>query len=266
MPYIDVGGATLYYEDHGPKGETIVFAHGLLYNTRMYEKQIEFFSDRYRCIVFDFRGHGNSEVTERGYDMDTLAEDTANLILNLQADPCHFVGFSMGGFVALRLALHHPNLLKSLVLVDTSAETEPVGNIPKYKLMNWVARWIGPWAVANRVLPIMFSDEFLNDPRQSELKQRWRQAILDNNYEGVGLAVNGVMDREPVIDSLDRIDMPTLILVGEKDTATPPEKSERMQQQISHSRMTVIPGAGHTTPIEKPNQVNEEINDFLEIL
>ncbi|MBF6592693.1 MAG: alpha/beta hydrolase [Ktedonobacterales bacterium] len=103
MPTSIVNGARLYYEEHGAGPETILFAHGLLWSGRMFDAQVAALRDRYRCVTFDFRGQGQSEVTRGGYDMETLTEDTAALIATLGAAPCHFAGLSMGGFVGLRL-------------------------------------------------------------------------------------------------------------------------------------------------------------------
>lgn len=122
MPTLQVNGAQLYYEDRGSGAETILFAHGLLFDHCLFEAQVAAFQDRNLCVTFDFRGQGQSEVTPGGYDMDTLAEDAAALMDALALWPCHFVGVSMGGFVGLRLALHYPEMLHSLSLLDTSAD------------------------------------------------------------------------------------------------------------------------------------------------
>lgn len=263
MSFIPINDARTYYEIHGEGPETIMLAHGLLMNHHMFDGQVEAFRNRYRCIRFDFRGHGNSEITPYGYDMESLTDDTAKLIRELNEQPCHFLGFSMGGFVGLRLAIQYPELLRSLVLVDTSADPEPKMNIPKYKLMNIAARWLGAGAVAGRVLPIMFSKSFLSNPGRAEERQRWRKFIEEMDPRGAYRAVNGVIDREGVIDEVDRITMPVLILVGEQDRATPPEKSRRMHERIPNSELATIPGSGHATPIEKPADVNRAIDRFL---
>ena len=88
MPRLCVNGATIHYEEHGTGPETIVFAHGLLWSVRMFDRQVDALKDRYRCITFDFRGQGQSEVTATGYDMDTLAADAAALIESLRCAPC----------------------------------------------------------------------------------------------------------------------------------------------------------------------------------
>src|SRR5260370_14114934 len=122
MPIISVNGAALYYEEHGTGPEIIVFAHGLLWSCRMYDAQVALLKERYRCVAFDFRGQGQSEVTRSGYDMETLYEDAVALINQLGCAPCHFLGLSMGGFIGLRLAARHPELMPSLILLETSAD------------------------------------------------------------------------------------------------------------------------------------------------
>jgi len=263
MPLLNIKGTDLYYEDQGTGDETIVFAHSLLFNCRMFDDQVRVLRDRYRCVTFDFRGQGRSEVTRDGYDMDTLADDAANLFQHLNCAPCHFLGFSMGGFVALRLAIHQPGLLHSLILVATSADPEPQENLSNYKLLNFLTRWIGPKVVANQVMPIMFSEGFLTDPARASVRDEWRQHFLNNNKVGVSKAVSGVISREGVYDSLADIELPTLILAGENDIATTPDKSERMHASIPNSRIVTIPNTGHMSPVEEPEAVNSAIVDFL---
>lgn len=264
MPFLTVNGARLYYEEQGSGPETIVFFHSLLFNLRMFDAQSDVLAERYRCVAFDWRGHGRSEVTEGGYDMNTLTADTVALISELDCTPCHYVGFSTGGFVGLRLGIRHPELLRSLILVDTSADPEPEENLPRYRLLNLVARWIGLWAVAGRVMPIMFSDHFLSDPDRAALRREWRQHFLENDRVGATRAVKGVMSRNGVVEHLGAIDVPTLILVGENDVATAPEKSERMHAGIAGSELAVIPRAGHMSPVEEPEAVTAAIEAFLD--
>lgn len=132
MPKIKINNANIYYEDSAPNDTqkpVMVFAHGLLWNTRIYDKQVEHFQDSYRCIAFDFRGQGQSQITKDGYDMDTLADDAIGLLAALDIDSCHYVGLSMGGFVGQRIAIKKPELLNSLTLIDTSADAEDPDNI-----------------------------------------------------------------------------------------------------------------------------------------
>lgn len=263
MPKLTVNGAEIHYEDQGTGSETIVFAHGLLWSGRMFQKQIDVLKEKYRCITFDFRGQGQSEVTPSGYDMDTLADDAAALIDALECDPCHFAGLSMGGFIGMRLAIRRPDLLKSLILLETSADPEPQENIGRYRMLNFISRWFGMRLVANRVMPIMFGQKFLTDPNRAEEREEWKQHMASNHKVGISRATNGVINRDGVYGKLDEITTPTLIIVGDQDVATVPAKSERMQGRIKDSQLVIIPGAGHTSTVEEPEAVLSAMSDFL---
>lgn len=263
MPTIRVNGAELYYEDRGSGPETILFAHGLAFDHQMYESQVAAFMDEYRCICFDFRGQGNSEVTDGGYDMDTLAEDTASLVDALDLAPCHFVGLSMGGFVGLRLALRYPGMLRSLTLLNTSAEAEAAENKPRYRVLRFVARWFGLRPVLWRLMPIFFGRDFLDDPETVGERRVWRERLAANDYIGISRAAHGVIEREGVFERVRDIQVPTLIVAGDQDVATPPEHSRRMHDEIKGSKLVVLPGTGHMSVLEQPERLNEILEAFL---
>jgi 3-oxoadipate enol-lactonase len=266
MPIIHVHGAGLYYEEQGSGPETIVFAHGLLWSGRMFDDQVAALQGLYRCVAFDFRGQGQSEVTRGGYDMESLYEDTAALIEALKCAPCHFVGLSMGGFIGLRLAARRPDLVRSLILLETSADAEPRENVPKYRQMSVVARWLGPGVVAGRVMPIMFGQKFLNDPARAALRGEWRRRLIGNHRVGVSRATMGVVTRLGIADELGRIHAPTLVIAGDQDVAVPPVNSQRLHEGIAGSQLVIIPGAGHTSSVEEPAAVNAAIAEFLDSL
>ncbi|HEU0302085.1 MAG TPA: alpha/beta fold hydrolase [Longimicrobium sp.] len=263
MPSIHVNGAWLHYEESGSGPETVVFAHGLLWSGRMFDAQVAALRDRYRCITYDLRGQGQSEVTADGYDMDTLAEDAAALIEALGAAPCHFVGLSMGGFIGMRLAFRRPRLLRSLVLMETSPYPEPPESARKYRMLGRIARWISLRLVADRVMKIMFGWTFLNDPGREEERREWRARLLANHPVGIQRALRGVTDREGVDPELTRIHTPTLVVVGTEDVATPREKAERIATRIPGARLVVIPCAGHTSSVEEPEAVSQALLDFI---
>ncbi len=259
MPHIDLNGAHIHFTDTGGDSEVIVFSHGLLFNGTMFEAQVAYFRNRYRCITFDHRGQGQSSVTEVGYDIETLTADAAALIGHLGIAPCHFVGLSMGGFVGMRLAARKPELLKTLTLLDTSADPEPIKNGPKYRMLNFVARWIGLWAVIGRIMPIMFGQTFLNDAARVKEKKRWANVITGNHRIGITRAVSGVIDRDGCTELLDEIKLPVGIGVGDEDVATVPKKSERLHSAIMGSELVVFKRSGHSSSIETPEVVNDLI-------
>ena len=261
-------GVDLYYEIHkplsdNPNAETIIFSHGLLWSGRMFAGQAEAFRQNYRVVTYDHRGQGQSGVPDSGYDMDTVYEDAVALIEGMRLGPCHFAGLSMGGFVGMRLAARRPDLLRSLILIETSADPEPEENRGKYRLLNNIVRWVGLWAVVKPVMKIMFSQSFMNNPDRAADRKTW-EGELKNNKRSITKAVNGVIDREGIRDELDRINLPTLIMVGEEDVATVPEKARRIHEKIGGSTLVYIPRAGHSSSVEEPEAVTAAIATFLQ--
>jgi pimeloyl-ACP methyl ester carboxylesterase len=232
----------------------------------MFDAQVEALKDNYRCVMFDWRGQGQTEVTESGYDIETLTLDAIALIEELECAPCHYIGLSMGGFVGLRLAIRRPDLLRSLILIGSSADPEPEGNMGRYNLLNFVARHFGLHIVAGRIMPIMFGNKFLNDRERSQEAAYWRDFMVGNDRAGITNAFEGAIRRPGVYDQLHSISVPALIIVGDDDKVTPLPKSKRMHEAISGSRLVIIPGSGHTSTIEQPQAVTAAITSFLDDL
>lgn len=263
MPVIKINGADIYYEIHGEGKETILLSHGLLWSGRMFEPQVAHFKSRYSVITYDHRGQGRSQVTESGYDMDSLYEDAVALIEQLDIKGCHMGGLSMGGFVAMRVAARRPDLIRSLILMETSADTEP--NKFKYSLLNNTVKLLGVKAVSAKVMPIMFGQTFLKDPNRKTERTFWKQQ-LESNPKTIVRSVNGVVNRLGIYDEIAGIQLPTLILVGEEDVATVPEKAQRIHTQIKNAQLVILKNAGHSSTVEEPEQVNEAIEQFLKNL
>src|SRR5258708_23832199 len=125
MPTLDVNGARIYYEDSGGPGAPVVFAHGLLWSCRLFDAQVKALQDRFRCVAFDFRGQGQSEVTASGYDFETLTADAIELIEKLRLAPAHFAGLSVGGVSGMRLAGRRPELVRPRRLLRMSPDPRP---------------------------------------------------------------------------------------------------------------------------------------------
>jgi pimeloyl-ACP methyl ester carboxylesterase len=253
----------IHYEDTGGPGPAIVFSHGLLWSTAMYRFQIAAFRNDFRCVAYDHRGQGKSEITESGYDMDTLTQDAVRLIERLAIAPVHFVGLSMGGFVGMRLAARRPELVRSLVLIETASDPEPKLNIPKYKTLLFATKIFGVPSLTPAVMNVMFGKPFLKDPARKELRQSMVQALIDNDWTGTARAIDGVLMRKPVApEELAKIRCPTMVISGELDGAVVPARSERTARQIPGARFVTIPRAGHTSSIEEPESVNAALREF----
>ena len=258
-----INGADLHVEDSGGSGPAIVFSHGLLWSTSMWRFQVAEFRRMYRCIAYDHRGQGKSEVTRSGYDMDTLAADAAALIGQLHAAPAHFVGLSMGGFVGMRIAARRPELLSSLVLMETASDREPWRSRPRYAVMSFLTRFFGTRPFVPAVMKIMFAPPFLDDPARAALRDEMVHQIAGEQLVGMRRAVSGVTRREGVsAGELARIRLPTLVISGELDRAVTPARSRRTAARIAGAKFVSIPRAGHTSALEEPEAVNKALRDF----
>jgi pimeloyl-ACP methyl ester carboxylesterase len=265
MATIEVNGTTLAYEDTGPgsTGETIAFSHGLLWDRSLFAPQIAALRARYRCIAWDHRGQGDSaaDPTRQCIGIELVTQDAIALLERVAGGPVHFCGLSMGGFVAMRIAARRPELVRSVILVETSADREPIENLPKFRVMNLLTRFISPRVVITRALPVMFSRDFLDDPARAA--ERAKYTTVMTRRRDVWRAVNGVLDRGAVLDELARIHAPTLIIVGDQDVATVPAKSAAIHAGIPGSTLVTIPRAGHSSTVEQPAAVTAAIEAFL---
>lgn len=264
MPKIRVNGAELYYEDTGGQNrETIVFSHGLFLSSRAFDSQVAALSNRYRCIAYDHRGQGRSEITKNGYDMETIYEDAAHLIQVLDAVPCHFVGIDMGGVVAMRLAARRPDLVRSLVLIQTSPDAEPESEVARYRTLSFVLRWFGTQWAADTVTKSLFGTKFLKNSAFATQRDDFRKQILALDRVGLSRAVTGFITRHGVYDEISKIQVPTLILVGDQNISVLTDQARRIHTRIKGSKFVVVHGAGHTVSVEEPETVSNVIQLFL---
>jgi 3-oxoadipate enol-lactonase len=262
MAMISLNGSSLYYEDTGGSGPPVVFSHALLWNTELFAPQIAFLKDWYRCIAYDHRGQGKSaEGTGRAIDVATLAEDAAALIEALALGPVHFCGLSLGGIVGMRLAISRPDLIRSLVLLDTTADPEP--SQLKYKALNLIARYAGLGPIARLIMPALYGKTALSDPARAADRAAWEKALVANR-RSIWRAVNGALERKSIFAELSRITAPTLVAVGDEDVATGPERSARIARAIKGARLVIIPRAGHCSTVEQPDTVTAAIAAFLD--
>jgi pimeloyl-ACP methyl ester carboxylesterase len=185
------------------------------------------------------------------------------LIEELQIGPVTFIGLSTGGFVGMRLASRHPELLKRLILLETSAEVEKRTNKIQYKVLSIFARIFGLKLVVNSVMKKFFGKSFLKNPDLVEKRNEWKNFLLKRNIAGVVHSMKNAVGRNSVVEEITKISCPTLILVGEEDVALPIKKAELINRQIKNSELKIIPKAGHSSTIEQPEFVNQAIEEFL---
>ena len=258
---IPVNGCEYAVHDTGSGPETIIFGHGYLMTHRLFDPQVEALKDDFRCITFDWRGQGDSEITTGGYDVRDLARDVIGILDALEIERAHYVGLSMGGFVGFRLLAHYGDRLHSALLFDSDAGAEPTWSWLKYQAMLYMVERFGYDSVIDQVLPLMFGDTSLRE-RPEEVKA-WAEQIKTQDPRGIVAAGRGIFSRESVLPFLGTARTPTLIAVGAEDKTTPPEKSATAHDALPNSEMLIIPHAGHSSPVEQPDAVTQAIRRFI---
>ncbi len=264
MPEITVNGVRLSFIERGSGAETVVFSHSYLVDSRQFEAQISALEGRYRVLAYDHRDHGRSERVAGAYGMEDLYADAVAFVEATCDGPVHWVGLSSGGFVGVRLGIRRPDLLRSLVLMDTSAEAEPWPNRAKYGLMLAALPWIGFRPLMGETMKAMFGPRFLHDPGRREERGLWRARMMANDRAAIVRFGRAIFSRDDLQVEAGRISVSTLVVVGERDRAKPPAEARRLAAAIPGACLEVIPHAGHLSTIEEPEAVNAVLRSFLE--
>ena len=264
MPEASVNGTRYAYLDEG-SGPLLFFGHGLLASKEMFRAQIATFSDRYRCVSVDWPGHGSSGNPPEGWDFWRMAEDTAVIVRDVLGESQGvFCGLSQGGFGFMRLALRRPDLIRGLVLMDTSAAPEPTENLEGYRQLAEALRH-GDEATrrgaATAAAAILYGQTWRD--ANPEALEHEIELMLSHDPEGQHVADYAVFDRDDISDRIAAIRAPALVVVGEEDVATVPAKAEFIASQIEGAELVTIPAAGHHSALENPEPVNAAMERFL---
>ncbi len=265
MPNCQLTNANLFYAERGlgDQGEPLLFLNGLSGDHLYWGGQLRYFSKRFRCLAVDNRDVGQSSYADASYTGRDLANDVAEFLERLEAKPAHVVGLSMGGMIAQQLALSRPELIKSLVLVNTLARADDwfKGTINAFGLIRrQVGTTTGFFAA---ILSWWVSHRFLEESeRTSWLLWLMQQNPHDQRLEGF-LRQLEVLAGHDVFDRLSEIRCPTLIVAGEDDCVSPARYSRQMKERLPHAELVVLPGVGHATPIENPGLFNDLLKGFL---
>jgi 3-oxoadipate enol-lactonase len=258
---VEVNAMKTNYELSGGKNRPVVMlSHSLGSSLVMWQPQMKSLQDRFAVLRYDIRGHGGSQATGGTYSLDLMAQDAIGLLDVLRISRVHFVGLSLGGMIGLRLALNHPDRLQSLVLCDTSSRVSQEGAFNIQERID-TARKGGMEALADSRLERWFTPSFIRrNPPEVELL---RKVFLATPVEGYVKCSQALLDFN---DShlLPRIKIPTLLIVGEEDPATPFTDSKTLQEGIPGAELVIIPAARHFSNVEQPEVFNKALLDFLE--
>ncbi|MDO9409351.1 alpha/beta fold hydrolase [Patulibacter sp.] len=262
MPSIDVSNTTLHYTDSGPRdAPAVLLSHSLFFDHTMFDAQVEHLSGTYRVVAYDHRGQGGSAPAPRDeLDMDTLTADAVGLIEALGLRDVTVVGNSMGGFIALRLAARHPELVRSAVVAGSSADVEE--QIEAFAPLVEALATDGVAPLLDPVSHIMLGDTSLSDPSRADLL-RHVQDDLRGRGPSIADAAHQVVFRDGILDELGSITCPVLVLAGTEDHAYPPPKSRQIAEGVPDATLEVVEAAGHSVCLERPDVVNALIDAHL---
>jgi len=253
-------GHKIHYVEEG-KGVPVVFAHGFVMDHTMFAAQFEDLPDTYRCIAWDMRGHGHSECPSGPWSIADIVGDLAEFI-EAMGPPCHLVGMSLGGMAAVRVALDHASSVRSLVMIDSSADGLDPALIDAYRgFQSTVERDGITEELVRETVPLFYGATYI-DAHPDAIAYHV-QRVKDMKPEAVIEGLRVVIERGSVVDRLGEIKVPTLVIHGEHDAAIPISAGEQTAAGISGAKLVRVPVAGHTTPIETPDAVNEALTGFF---
>jgi pimeloyl-ACP methyl ester carboxylesterase len=169
----------------------------------------------------------------------------------------------MGGFVGQRLAARHGELLRSLTLLDTSADAEDPASVREQELLALFQLFFGIRPILGKVKPLLFGPGFLADPASAELVGEWLRRLSKTRRAGIRRALRGAAGRAAVADEIGRVMLPVLVVVGADDKATPPEHSRRIASSIGGARLAIVPECGHSSTLEQPDAISALLVEFL---
>jgi pimeloyl-ACP methyl ester carboxylesterase len=265
MATITLNGASLAYEERGSGSDPVLMAHGFLFDHHAFDGLVARLEGDHRCVAFDWRGQGASEVTSHGYSVDHLTGDAASLIERLDLAPCHYIGTSMGGWMGLRLALRRPELLRSLILLNSYSAGEGWGTVPGYLVMGAIAHFKGLAPLADTAMEAVFSEAFLTDQEHTAARRRWREHIRGIDRTGAVRTLRGIVLRAgSVTDQLADVGLPVLAVAGVEDKSFSPDQVQEMALRIPDAGYAEIAGAGHAVAIERPEETVRLIRGFLD--
>ena len=265
MPHVPIDGVNIYYESVGT-GPPLVLAAGLGGNTTRWAAQVPVFSQRYRFITWDQRGHGRSDSPPRRdqYGLQVSVEDLRTLLDHLEIEEAFVGGTSMGGGVAARFAVAHTRRVAALIIAD-SATASGLPMSPSMRAMRertiQLAETQGMAAIAEycfRANPNVMSRARSSDDAAQALKDMF----LGLNPTGYANTVRAMIESDFPTERLSEITAPTLIIAGELDPAH--EAALLTHAKIQGSEFVVIPGAGHMSNLDSPNEFNSSVLEFLE--
>jgi len=261
---LPVDGGSLHVEEVGSGDVPVLLIQGLGHSHAGWRFQLEAFGARRRTIAFDNRGTGRSSKEPGPYSMEQFADDAVAVLDALGVESAHVVGLSMGGFVAQLVGLRAPARVRSLVLVGTSPGGPEHVPVPAETLDAWTANaHLPPEEFAHRTMHFSFSEGWAEaNPKLVEEfiaaraehptpPECWRaQFVATGPYLVAGVPV-------------EEISAPVLVVHGDADRVVPLSNGLLLARRIPGAELAVVSGCGHVVPLERPEEFNRLVEDFL---
>ena len=257
MPTLQINDINMYYEING-QGQPLLLIHGLGSSSKDWEKQVPAFSEHYKVITFDARGHGRSDKPRGPYSIPMFADDVAGLMHKLEIVPAHVLGISMGGMIAFQLAVDHPELIKSMVI--TNATPELVVRSFKERLVvvqrEMIVRLIGM-----RKMGEVLGGRLFPKPDHDEIRRIFIERWAENEPRAYLASMRALVGWS-VMNHIEDIEIPTLVIAADQDYTWIGEK-EAFVAKMQNTELVVIEDSRHATPAERPEEFNQAVMGFL---
>lgn len=234
-----------------PGAPPVVLVHSAGTDLRMWDPGLSALRERFRVIRYDARGHGRSDVPPPPYTLDGLGGDLVGILDALGVATTHVVGASLGGLLALWLAVRRPERVGRVVVAGAAAR---IGSPASWQERADAVRRGGTEAVVDLVMRRFFSEGFRREHGHvvAGFADVLRRQAPDG-YVGTCLALRDADLR----DEVSSIRAPSLVLVGGEDVSTPPSEADALSRAIPGARLTVLEGAGHLCTVERPGVLDE---------
>ncbi len=256
---ISANGIEIDYEIAG-EGPVVTFSHSLACSLAMWDEQVAALRGRYRVLRYDTRGHGGTSVPPGPYSLEQLAADLHALLGGLGITETHFVGLSMGGMIGQVYALQHPEMVKSLVLCDTTSRyPSAAGAVWEERIRTTEAKGMAPHV--EPTLGRWFTAPFR--ARRKDMMARVGALIASTPPQGY-IGCCHAIPRINVTDRLGGVTCPALVIVGEEDPGTPVEMARDIHAALPAAELAILRSASHLSNLEQPEEFNRVLLRFLD--
>ncbi|WP_456467663.1 alpha/beta fold hydrolase [Archaeoglobus sp.] len=257
MPYVRNGSVNVYYEVEDGGEPALVFVHGWTANMNFWKEQRRYFSGRNKMLFVDNRGHGKSEkpLEYKYYRFENFVSDLNSVVEDAGLENFVLIGHSFGTMISMKYCVEYPDKILALILIGGGTRIKtlhkfgyPFARVFASLAYNTSSRYVAKLAFGKNA---------------GELREwGWKQAMeYTPSYSAMN--VYKTLTKIDLRDAAKKIEKPTLIIVGDEDALLPVSKSKELNRLICNSKLVVVPNAGHCVMLERPDEVNRVMDEFI---